>query len=99
LLVPGPGASAPYDIENKAELYEIICARVPGERIREVTMLDQATPRPGDEVVASPDPGVAAGPDPGVAASPDSGVDASPDASAGHSAAEPVAEPAKDADV
>ncbi|MCG8417102.1 MAG: hypothetical protein MJE77_04055 [Proteobacteria bacterium] len=42
LLVPGPGASALYDIENKHELYTAICARVPEERIRRVDLLEKA---------------------------------------------------------
>src|SRR5690606_38756573 len=33
LLVPGPGASAPYDIEDKVALYEIIMERVALTRI------------------------------------------------------------------
>jgi hypothetical protein len=66
LLVPGPGASAPYDIENKAELYAIICARVPEERIRIVTMLDQAEPRGRGGVVGKAGAGVA-GAEAGVA--------------------------------
>lgn len=52
LLVPGPGASAGYDIENKAELYDLIVARVAeaapdGEvRVREVELLEKAARRP-----------------------------------------------------
>lgn len=50
LLIPGPGASAPYDIENKAALYEAIVARVPAARRIEVETLETA--RLGD--AASP---------------------------------------------
>lgn len=42
LLVPGPGASAPYDIENKAELYEAILARVPADIVEHVDLLETA---------------------------------------------------------
>jgi len=42
LLVPGDGASAPYDIEDKATLYDQIVAHVPRERIREVSTLETA---------------------------------------------------------
>lgn len=42
LLVPGDGAPAPYDIENKPELYAAILARVPRERVKEVPSLDTA---------------------------------------------------------
>lgn len=44
LLVPGPGASAPYDIENKAALYDELVARVPADRRREVETLEKAQP-------------------------------------------------------
>ncbi|MEM9493868.1 MAG: hypothetical protein AAGC55_32270 [Myxococcota bacterium] len=47
LLVPGPGASALYDIENKRALYDLICARVPAERVREVELLERAESSPG----------------------------------------------------
>ncbi|WP_428261862.1 hypothetical protein [Haliangium sp.] len=40
LLVPGVGASAPYDIEDKAVLCEIILARVAPERIERVELLE-----------------------------------------------------------
>lgn len=42
LIVPGPGAIAPYDIEDKHELYELICRHVPGDRIREVELIEVA---------------------------------------------------------
>ena len=48
LLVPGPGAPASYDIENKRALYQAIRARVPGERVREVALLEQAA-KPEDK--------------------------------------------------
>ncbi len=34
LLVPGPGAPAPYQIERAGELYALILQKVPSERIR-----------------------------------------------------------------
>ncbi|ACY13111.1 hypothetical protein [Haliangium ochraceum] len=42
LLVPGPGASAPYDITGKAALYQTIVERVPAERIEWVALIEQA---------------------------------------------------------
>lgn len=54
LLVPGPGASAPYDIENKAALYDAICARVPAERVREVELLETAAAGPSRTAGAPP---------------------------------------------
>jgi hypothetical protein len=44
LLVPGDGASAPYDIEDKPALYRAILARVPSAVVQEVDYLDQALP-------------------------------------------------------
>jgi hypothetical protein len=44
LIVPGPGASAPYDIEDRRRLYEEILARVPADRVTEVDSLDRAAP-------------------------------------------------------
>lgn len=41
LIVPGPGAPAPYDIERKPALYDAIMARVPGDRVVEVALLEQ----------------------------------------------------------
>lgn len=41
LLVPGDGASAPYDIENRGALYDVIRARVPADRVIEVELLEQ----------------------------------------------------------
>lgn len=46
LLVPGPGASAPYDIENKAELYEAILARVRPEVVEIVDLVENAAVDP-----------------------------------------------------
>lgn len=40
LLVPGDGAPAPYDIEDKPALYAAIMARVPRDRVKEVPSLD-----------------------------------------------------------
>lgn len=40
LLVPGDGAPAPYDVERKRDLYRAIMARVPADKVREVTSLD-----------------------------------------------------------
>lgn len=42
LLVPGPGAIAPYDIEDKAALYAAIMDRVPSDKVQIVETLDQA---------------------------------------------------------
>jgi hypothetical protein len=36
LIVPGDGMPAPYDIENKAELYATILSHVPAEKVRPV---------------------------------------------------------------
>jgi hypothetical protein len=44
LLVPGQGASAPYDIEAKEQLFKIIIARVPAEKVHTVELLDKAPP-------------------------------------------------------
>lgn len=41
LLVPGDGAPAPYDIEDKAELYAAIVERVGAERVRVVELLER----------------------------------------------------------
>jgi hypothetical protein len=45
LVVPGPGAHAPYDIAGKERLYAIIVERVPAERIEQVDLLETAAPR------------------------------------------------------
>jgi hypothetical protein len=42
LLVPGVGAPAPYDIANKAQLYDLIVANVPAERIERVASIETA---------------------------------------------------------
>jgi hypothetical protein len=40
LLVPGVGAPAPYDIADKAALYDAILARVPADRVQTVERLE-----------------------------------------------------------
>jgi hypothetical protein len=40
LLVPGPGAPAPYDIERKPELYAAIIAHLPEDKVRIVESLE-----------------------------------------------------------
>jgi len=42
LLVPGPGAIAPYDIDDKKALYDEILAHVAGDKVTIVEALDQA---------------------------------------------------------
>lgn len=42
LMVPGPGADAPYDIENKHELYALVVSRVGSDRLEEVELLETA---------------------------------------------------------
>jgi hypothetical protein len=42
LLVPGVGAPAPYEIEDRAALVAAIVARVPAERVQTVGLLEQA---------------------------------------------------------
>jgi len=42
LLVPGDGAPAAYDLEDKATLYAAIVAHVTADRIREVELLENA---------------------------------------------------------
>lgn len=39
ILIPGPGANASYDIDNKEQLYEFLRERVDSARIREVEHL------------------------------------------------------------
>ncbi|MBA3502380.1 MAG: hypothetical protein M4D80_20255 [Myxococcota bacterium] len=47
LLVPGDGAPAPYDIEDRKGLVEAILAHVPAEKVERVTSLaDVAKSRP-----------------------------------------------------
>jgi hypothetical protein len=41
-LVPGDGAPAPYDIEDKESLYAEILARVPKDKIEEVETIEAA---------------------------------------------------------
>lgn len=42
LLVPGDGAPAPYDVEDRAGLYAAIVAHVPADRLVEVETLEGA---------------------------------------------------------
>jgi len=42
LLVPGDGAPAAYDLEDKVALYDAIVAHVATDRIREVELLERA---------------------------------------------------------
>jgi hypothetical protein len=51
LLVPGPGATATYDIEDKAALYEIIIEHVALARIEWVDLLE--TGRPDLDAIAA----------------------------------------------
>src|SRR5262249_57418227 len=44
LLVPGVGAPAPYDIDDKRTLFETILARVGTDRVTEVESLDAVEP-------------------------------------------------------
>lgn len=44
LLVPGPGAPGPYQIERRAELCALIRARVAPEKIHDVSSLDALSP-------------------------------------------------------
>ena len=46
LLVPGDGAPAPYDIDDKAALCEAILAHVPADRVETVTSLDAKVAKP-----------------------------------------------------
>jgi hypothetical protein len=42
LIVPGDGAPAPYDIDNKPALYDAILARVPADKVTTVETLEAA---------------------------------------------------------
>ncbi len=42
LIVPGEGAHAPYDIENKRALFDLVLASVPPSVVREVALLSRA---------------------------------------------------------
>ena len=42
LLVPGDGAPAPYDIEDRPALFDTILANVPADRVRTVETLEHA---------------------------------------------------------
>lgn len=40
LLVPGDGAPAPYDLEGRAEIYALVLAHVPADRVTQVETLE-----------------------------------------------------------
>lgn len=42
LIVPGDGAPAPYDLENKPALYAAILAHVPADKVKTVETLEAA---------------------------------------------------------
>lgn len=42
LIVPGPGAPAPYDIADKRALYDEILARAPREVVEQVELIERA---------------------------------------------------------
>lgn len=42
LLLPGPGAPAPYDLEERPALFDAILAHVPPERVTRVESLEKA---------------------------------------------------------
>jgi hypothetical protein len=42
LLLPGPGAPAPYDLEERVALFDAILAHVPPERVTRVESLEEA---------------------------------------------------------
>src|SRR3954470_15387383 len=42
LIVPGDGAPAPYDIDNKAALFDEIIAHVPADKVTTVETLEAA---------------------------------------------------------
>jgi hypothetical protein len=42
LIVPGDGAPAPYDIEDRAALYDTILAHVPADKVQTVETLEAA---------------------------------------------------------
>jgi hypothetical protein len=42
LLVPGDGAPAPYDIEDRGALLDAILAHVPADKVTQVASLDKA---------------------------------------------------------
>lgn len=52
LLLPGPGAQAPYVIEDREALFEAILARAPAERVEEVALLRDA-PAPEEAAPAA----------------------------------------------
>ena len=58
LLVPGVGAPAPYDLEDRPALFAAILAHVPADKIETVETLEQALAQA--KTAAKPDPGPAA---------------------------------------
>lgn len=46
LLLPGPGARAPYRIAEQRRLFDIIRAQVPADRVTEVDRLRRGLPEP-----------------------------------------------------
>lgn len=46
LIVPGDGAPAPYDLEEKPALYAEILARVPADKVKTVETLEAARAQP-----------------------------------------------------
>jgi hypothetical protein len=61
LLVPGPGAPAPYDLDDRPALVSAILAHVPPDRVTTVAALETAressTAAPAAPAPASPEPG------------------------------------------
>jgi hypothetical protein len=57
LIVPGPGATAPYAIERRAELYETIVRSVPPAAIEEVELVENAMPRAREPLDAGAETG------------------------------------------
>lgn len=48
LIVPGPGANAPYDIENKAALYDAILQHCPAGVVETVDLIENAEVNPNE---------------------------------------------------
>ena len=55
LLVPGVGAPAPYDLDDRPALFAAILAHVPAEKVTTVESLDQAREQLRTERAAAPD--------------------------------------------
>lgn len=74
LLVPGPGASAPYRIDNRAALYAHVLAHVPATRVTFVDLIEKGLPAPadadGDTRAATPNDSSHATTEPGGDAAP-----------------------------